>query len=155
MARDLYTNFALFSITLGYNAAATLIVAPLAANAQLPAAPFYLVWWDGATYATPTLDPNREIVRVTAKNVVGATTELTITRAQDSTVAFAKAASSKMALALVRANVLQFAPNDGPYHRFKVDGTFQMYNTTTTLFHTIYLTGVAGEEQIEIGAGEA
>jgi hypothetical protein len=155
MALDAFTNFVLFSVAGSYVAADTVINAPLSANAILPAAPFYLVWWDGATYTTPTEDPNREIVRVTNKTTGGGFTVLTVTRAQDGTTAGNKAANSKMALALVRANLLQFGPNTGPYHRFKSDGTFQLLNTTTSLYHSLYLTGTAGNEIIEISAGEA
>ena len=155
MALDLFTNFVLFQVTNPYLAAAVTVNAPLSANAILPVAPFYLVWWDGATYNTPTEDPNREIVRVTNKTTGGGFTVLTITRAQDGTTAGNKAALSKMSLSLVRANLLQFAPVSGPYHRFKADGTFQIFNTTTSLYHSMYLIGAPGEEIIQIGAGEA
>lgn len=48
--------------------------------------PYNCVWWDQKTYPDPDDDPNKEIVRVTAK--VGDT--LTIIRAQEDTLATTK-----------------------------------------------------------------
>lgn len=39
-------------------------------------------------------------------------------------------------------------------YRFKVDGSFQLYNATQSKYHTISISGSAGAEQIDIGAGE-
>lgn len=40
-------------------------------------------------------------------------------------------------------------------YRFKADGTFQLYNTTTSKYHTLSLSGADGAVTIDIAAGEA
>lgn len=39
--------------------------------------------------------------------------------------------------------------------RIKADGSFQLWNSDQSLYHTILVQGNAGEEYITIGAGEA
>lgn len=39
-------------------------------------------------------------------------------------------------------------------YRFKEDGTFQLYNADTTMYHTISLSGADGAVTIDIAAGE-
>lgn len=42
----------------------------------------------------------------------------------------------------------------GMLARIKTDGSFQLWNPTQSKFHTISVSGAAGEEVLEIGAGE-
>ncbi len=39
-------------------------------------------------------------------------------------------------------------------YRIKTDGSFQLWNPDTEQFHTLTLSGLAGAEQLSIGAGE-
>lgn len=39
--------------------------------------------------------------------------------------------------------------------RFKADGSFQLYNGTTSKYHTLSLSGPEGSVVIDIGAGES
>lgn len=43
---------------------------------------------------------------------------------------------------------------DGVY-RFKDDGSFQLYNADTSMYHTLSLSGADGAVTIDIAAGEA
>jgi hypothetical protein len=86
---DPAANFGKVTVNQGYDSAATSIaLVPTDPNlGQLDdpssAGAYNVVWWNATTYADPADDPNREIVRVTAKNAA----QLTITRAQESTTA--------------------------------------------------------------------
>jgi hypothetical protein len=86
-AFDPVRNFGVCQVSTGYDAAATSIVAVTGCAAKLPSpaseGAFNLVWWEASTYATPSDDPKREVVRVTA--LTGET--LTIVRAQEGTAA--------------------------------------------------------------------
>ena len=83
MALDAAKNFAKARLSTGYNSAATTIVLATGGGAKFPAQPFNAVWWDATLYLDPSDDPNVEIVRVTGLS----TDTLTVTRAQESTVA--------------------------------------------------------------------
>jgi len=82
---DPILNFAKVTVSIGYAAGATSIVLSGGEGAKLPApatdGAFNLVWWDATSYGDPTDDPNREIVRCTARS----TDTLTVTRAQEGT----------------------------------------------------------------------
>lgn len=104
MSLDPAANFGKVAVNQGYVAADTSItlVATDPNLSQLPdpstAGAYNVVWWDATTYTDPADDPNREIVRVTAKS----TNVLTVTRAQESTTATDKNTSGstyKMMLA--------------------------------------------------------
>ena len=108
MALDVTKNFAKVEVSTGYDASATAIVLKTGDGAKLPQpstdGAFNLVWWDSTNYATPSDDPNKEIVRVTARS----TDTLTVTRAQESTAASTKntgSATYKMILALTKKMV--------------------------------------------------
>jgi hypothetical protein len=62
-----YKDFAVATVSTGYDAAATSIALTAGHGANLPAAPFSAIWWDSTTYASPDLDPNREIIYVGAR----------------------------------------------------------------------------------------
>lgn len=54
---------------------------------------FYLTWWNAETYPDPSDDPNRERVKVTARDTLNET--ITVVRAQDSTSASTKSTAGK------------------------------------------------------------
>ncbi len=79
-------NFALVTVSIGYDNTATSIVLSAGQGAKLPTTGdgnFYLVWWNVTDYASPDLDPNVEIIKVTARS----TDTLTVVRGQDGTSA--------------------------------------------------------------------
>src|SRR5262245_42811040 len=77
-------NFARVRVSTGYNGSATSIVLFSGDGARLPStAGYYLVWWNYSDYPDPTDDPNREIVKVTARS----SDTLTITRGHQGTSA--------------------------------------------------------------------
>lgn len=39
-------------------------------------------------------------------------------------------------------------------YRFKLDGTFQLWNATQSKWHSLTISGAAGAEELGIGAGE-
>ena len=90
MALDPTKNFSISEVSTTYDASATSIdlVSGGAARFPDPATDgaFNVTWWDSENYSNPSLDPNREIVRVIAKS--GDT--WTITRAQEGTSASVK-----------------------------------------------------------------
>jgi len=77
---DPVKNFAFVEVSTGYDAAATSIALVTNDGAKLPDpsvdGAFNLVWWNYTDYKNPSEDPNREIVRVTARS----TDTLTIVR---------------------------------------------------------------------------
>lgn len=81
---DNYKNFVRVTVPEGYDAAATSVTLSSADIARLPAPPFDLTWWDSTNYPDPSLDPNREIVRVTAAPIGDV---ITFARAQQNTAA--------------------------------------------------------------------
>ncbi len=82
---DARKNFAKVTVSTGYAAGATSIVLASGHGAKLPQPStdneFNLVWWNNSDYGDPSDDPNKEIVRCTART----TDTLTVTRAQEST----------------------------------------------------------------------
>lgn len=102
---DATKNFAKVTVSTGYDAAATSIVLATGDGAKLPQpstdGEFNLVWWNNTDYSDPTDDPNREIVRCTARS----TDTLTVTRAQEGEAASTKNTSDKtyrMALTITK-----------------------------------------------------
>jgi hypothetical protein len=92
---DPVTNFGLVEVSTGYDASATSIVLASGEGAKLPDpatdGAFNLVYWNTTDYQNPTDDPNREIVRVTARS----TDTLTVTRGQEGITATTKNTSGK------------------------------------------------------------
>jgi len=92
---DPVRNFAIVTLSSGYNDVATSVVLVGGDGAKLPApstdGSFNMVWWNATDYANPSDDPNKEIVRVTARS----TDTLTITRAQEGTSATTKNTAGK------------------------------------------------------------
>ena len=75
-------NFIKVEVSTGYDASATSIALTSGSGASLPQPStdggYNLVWFDATTYGDPADDPNKEIVRCTARS----TDTLTVTRAQ-------------------------------------------------------------------------
>lgn len=84
MSLDPCVNFAVVTVSTGYDTGDTSIVLASGHGAKLPAAQNYnVVWFNFTDYKNPSDDPNVEIVRVTART----TDTLTVTRAQEGTSA--------------------------------------------------------------------
>lgn len=83
---DAAKNFAKGTLSTGYDDEATSIVLIGGDGARFPTVPFNAVWWNATDYPDPADDPDREIVRVTARS----TDTLTVTRAQEGTAASTK-----------------------------------------------------------------
>lgn len=92
---DATKNFAKVTTSTGYDDAAVSIVLSSGDGDRLPQpstdGEFNLVWWNNTSYGDPSDDPNREIVRCTARTA----DTLTVTRAQESTTASIKNAVGK------------------------------------------------------------
>jgi len=84
---DARKNFAQVEVSTGYGDTDTSIVLASGEGSKLPDpstdGAFNLVWWNATSYADPTNDPYREIVRCTARS----TDTLTVTRGQEGTTA--------------------------------------------------------------------
>lgn len=94
MPIDARRNFAIGTVSTGYDAAATSVALESGHGARFddPASGEYnLVWWNATDYPNPALDPNVEIVRATALS----TDTFTFTRAQEGTSASTKNTAGK------------------------------------------------------------
>lgn len=91
MALDAFKNFAIGTLSTGYDASAVSIILTSGHGARFPAPPFNATWWNSTDYSNPSLDPNVEIVRVTAVS----TDTFTITRGQEGTSASTKNTAAK------------------------------------------------------------
>lgn len=87
---DPVKNFADCLVSTGYNASATSVVLSSGEGAKLPDpatdGEFNLTWYDSDNYPNPSDDPNKEIVRCTARSA----DTLTVTRGQEGTTATTK-----------------------------------------------------------------
>lgn len=134
MALDAVKNFAKGAVSQGYDSLATSIVLASGDGARFPDpstdGAFNVVWWNSTDYGDPSDDPNREIVRVTART----TDTLTITRAQESTSAanhdtagktykIALAMSAKMIADLITELNLRFKQGGNAFGAAAVLGT--------------------------------
>lgn len=94
-AGDPVVNFGKATVSTGYTSGATSIVVTSGGGARFPdpatQGAFNLVWWNSTDYPDPSDDPNREIVRCTARS----SDTFTITRGQEGTSATSKNTSSK------------------------------------------------------------
>lgn len=92
---DPVKNFGIVTVSSGYNSSDTSIVLSGGNGAILPDpstdGAFNLVWYNASDYFNPTDDPNKEIVRVTARS----TDTLTVVRAQEGTSASTKNTAGK------------------------------------------------------------
>ena len=85
---DTTKNFAVATLSTGYNATATSIVLTAGNGAKFPDSlnGYNVSWWNSTDYSSPDEDPNVEIVRVIGKS----TDTLTIVRGQEGTTATVK-----------------------------------------------------------------
>lgn len=95
MALDPVRNFARVTVSTGYDADDTAIALSSGHGASLPDpatdGAFNVIWWNFTDYPDPADDPNKEIVRVTARSG----DNLTVTRAQESTSGSTKNTAGK------------------------------------------------------------
>ena len=105
MALDPVKNFAKVEVSTGYDAVATSIALVAGDGAKLPDpaadGDFNVVWWNETDYKDPADDPDKEIVRCTARS----TDTLIVTRAQEGTTATVKNVAGKtykMVLAMTK-----------------------------------------------------
>ena len=95
MSLDSVKNFAKVTVSTLYALGDTSIVLTTDHGARLPApatdGAFNLVWWNSTDYSDPADDPNKEIVRCTARSI----DTLTVTRAQETTSATNKNTAGK------------------------------------------------------------
>jgi hypothetical protein len=92
---DPVKNFAKCIVSGGYSSSATIITLQTGEGSKLPdpaiEGNFNMVWWNYTDYKDPSDDPNREIVRVTART----SDILTVARGQEGILATSKNASTK------------------------------------------------------------
>ena len=124
MALDAVKNFVIVTVSTGYDASDTSIALSTGDGGKLPQPStdgnFNLVWWNDTDYPNVADDPNKEIVRCTARS--GDT--ITITRGQEGTSAGNKNTSSKiykMALTITQKMIDDIAAYIEPEHN--TDGT--------------------------------
>jgi hypothetical protein len=101
VAFDNYKNFVWVAFSAGFDAAATSATLVSGDVARLPSVPFDLTCWNLTDFGTPSLDPFREILRVTAAPVGDV---ITFARAQQGTTATAKNISGKSYVAIAGIN---------------------------------------------------
>lgn len=92
---DPVLNFAIGTVSTGYDGSATTVVLTAGHGAHFPATAngaYNVTWWNITDYPNPEDDPNVEIVRVTTRS----TDTLTVTRAQEGTGASTKNTSAKV-----------------------------------------------------------
>ncbi len=99
-------NFGLVQVSIGYNAAAVSVALTTGHGSRLPETTngytYPMTWWNATDYAHAALDPNKEIVLVTARS----TDILTVTRAHEGTSASTKNTADKtyyMSLGITKA----------------------------------------------------
>ena len=136
---DAKKNFAKVTVSTGYDASATSIVLATDHGARLPQpssdGEFNLVWWNNSDYGDPTDDPNKEIVRCTARS----TDTLTVTRNQESSGASVKNAAGKtyrMALTITK-KVMDDITNSLSLVTGGADGTYYGITQTGTAGATL------------------
>ncbi len=125
MAKDPVKNFAKCIVSGGYTSVATVITLQAGEGAKLPDpavdGAFNLPWWNYTDYKDSSDDPNKEIVRVTART----NDVLTVTRAQEGTIASNKNNTDK-----VYYMARSFTKND--YDKFLTADYFHSATEKTT-----------------------
>lgn len=154
-------NFAKSSVSQGYLLSATTIAldsndANLAQWSDPASVGAYnAVWWDATNYADPADDPNREIVRVTAKN----SNNLTITRAQESTTATDKNSTGstyKLAVAPTAklvSDITSAMIDAGSVYGWVTDAPYDAAGNGTTDDYASFAAAVAALTHIVVPAG--
>lgn len=137
MALDPVLNFAKCTVSTGYDGIATSIVLSAGEGAELPApatdGAFNLTWYNDTDYKDPSDDPNKEIVRCTARS----TDTLTVTRGQEGVAATVKNLSGKtykMVLGMTKKMLNDIETAIG---RFEIpSGNVNGVNVTFTVVNT-------------------
>lgn len=125
---DAVKNFAIATVSQGYDASATSIVLASGGGARFPAVPFNACWWDATNYPNPADDPKREIVRVTAIT----TDTLTITRGQEVSLGGLAASTKNTAAATYKIAAMLTAQYNADVSELAVDvGTETIWVTET------------------------
>jgi parallel beta-helix repeat protein len=158
---DPAANFAKSAVSTGYDETA-LTVTLESTDPNLSRWPdpatvgaYNATWWDATTYADPADDPNVEIVRITAKS--GA--QLTVTRAQEGTVATAKDTSGsayKMVIAPTKKLIddLQESQIDsGTAYGWITDAPYSAAGDGTTDDHDAFEDAAAALTTIVVPSG--
>lgn len=142
MQLDPVRNFAKAQVSTGYDAVATSIVLVSGAGARLPIpatdGAFNLVWWNDTDFKDPADDPNREIVRCTART----TDTLTVTRAQEGTTATVKNLAGKtyrMVLPMTRKTIDDISVSIG-----SVNSANFTYGETIAVNNAVYVRASDG-----------
>lgn len=137
---DAVKNFAIVTVSQGYDAAATSIALSTGDGAKLPApatdGKFNLIWYNATDYSNPADDPNVEIVRCTARSA----DTLTITRAQESTSATVKNTADKtykMVLGMTKKKVNDMEDDGGWKKPIKDDGDLETWTYASATTFTI------------------
>ena len=87
-----YKNFAVTTVSTGYDASSTAIVLASGGGSKFPETPpYYLVWWNSSDYSDPADDPNKEIVKVTSRS----TDTIIVIRGQQGVAASTKNSGGK------------------------------------------------------------
>lgn len=114
MSLDPVTNFGKVTVSTGYSISDTSVALSSGNGSLLPNpsadGAFNLVWYNATDYPDPSDDPDKEIVRCTARS----SDTITITRAQESTSAVAHNTSAKtykMILAVTKKMVTDIQSN--------------------------------------------
>lgn len=124
LSLDAVKNFGKCEVSIGYNDSATSIALLSGDGAKLPDpatdGQFNLVWYNADDYPDPSDDPNKEIVRCTARN--GDT--LTITRAQEGTFASTKNSAGKTYKMILTITAKLISDLEGHSHAYsEITGT--------------------------------
>lgn len=139
---DAVKNFGKCEVSTGYNDSATSIVLASGEGAKLPDpstdGQFNLVWYNADDYPDPSDDPNKEIVRCTARS----SNTLTIIRAQEGTSASSKNTANKTYRMILTMTAKTIADIDGHNHTHNnlsslQGGTTSQYYHLTSAQHTI------------------
>jgi hypothetical protein len=150
---DLVTNFARVTVLAGHTNSDTSIALQSGNGALLPVVPFNVVWWNSTDYTDPSLDPNVEIVRVTAGGGGGGGDTLTVTRGQEGTAATAKNTSGKT-YQMVRAFTAK-EQNTDLYNAFDGGGFFGRMPNPTTPKAYINSTAATSNDVYTVPAGRS
>lgn len=131
---DPVANFINLPVSGLYDQSATTIV--VTGASLLPTSgSFNLVWYNSTDYASPDLDPNKEIVRANGAAISG--NNVPIARAQEGTVASTKNTAGKtysVMLALTAKMITDIGSNlQKPWNYVDVMGTINGSNTVFTI----------------------
>lgn len=119
---DPATNFAKVTASTGYAAGATSIVLESGDGALLPTTAegdFNLVYWCSSDYYDPADDPDKEIIRVTARS----TDTLTVTRGQEGTSAADHNTGGKTYQLILAVTEKMINDIDTNLHKVKISAT--------------------------------